>query len=168
MGKPRERQFIVDYVTARFPGKRVIFNCPLGPVPETLIATWGRAKALRVSRGLRPEVDALVFDGQTLIFIESKIREWLNGISKLPVYARMADDTPELQAYKSWTRRMILAIPFTSETIQSAARTNGVEIDVFSTPDVESYLIESGKYWTPEWKKAQAERKRTIALLGLD
>lgn len=168
MGKPRERQFIVDYITARFPNKRVIFGCPLGPVPEKLIATWGRAKALKVARGLRPEVDALVFDDQTLIFVEAKIREWLDGISKLPVYAKMTDDTPELQEVRERKRRMVLAIPYTSETMESAARAAGVEVDVFTTPDVENYLRETEKYWTPEWKHAQAERKRLLQLLGLE
>lgn len=168
MGKPRERQFIIDYVLSRFPDKRVIFSCPLGQVPEKLIATFGRAKALKVGRGLRPEVDALVFDSHTLIFVEAKIKNWLDGIAKLPVYAGMIEDTPELEEYRSWPRRMILCLPFTSESVQSAARAAGVEVDEFSTPDVEAYLIELEKYWTPEYRKSRGELLRARELLGLE
>jgi hypothetical protein len=168
MGKPRERQFIVDYIMARFPTRRVIFSCPLGQVPEKLIATFGQAKALKIGRGIRPEVDALVFDGHTLVLIEAKIKNWLNGIAKLPVYAGMVDDTPELAEYRGWPRRMILCLPFTSESVASAARAAGVEVDEFSTPDVASYLTELEKYWTPEYRSRRAELLRARELLGLE
>lgn len=168
MGKQRERQYIVDYVMARYPDKRVIYSCPLGQVPETLIATFGRVKALKVGRGLRPEVDALVFDDHTLIFIEAKIKNWLDGIAKLPVYAGMTEDTPELEEFRTWRRRMVLCLPFNSESVQSAARAAGVEIDEFTTPAVEDYLVELEKYWTPEYRKTREERLRTLNLLGLD
>lgn len=167
-GKPRERQLIRDYIAAKFPDRRVIFGAPLGPVPERLIATFGKAKALKIGRGLRPEVDALVFEDSTLIFVEAKIKNWLDGISKLPIYAKMTDDTPELQEYINWRRRMILCIPYPNESVESAARAAGVEVDDFTTPEVDVYLQELEKYWTPEWRKAQEDKKRARELLGLD
>ena len=168
MAKQRERKLIQDYILARYPGRRVIFGCPLGPVPERLIATWGPQKALRVGRGLRPEVDALVFEDSTLILVEAKIVKWMDGVSKLPVYKGLVPTTPELQQYRDWPVYMVLCIPWLTESIMASARSVGVSVDEFTTPDLELYVQELHKYWTSEYRIAREEKRRARELLGLE
>ena len=168
MSQQRERALIRAYITDRFPGRRVIYGCPLGPVPEVLVAAWGLRKALRVGRGVRPEVDALVFDDSNLVLIEAKILKWLDGISKLPVYKGLVDTTPELQEYKAWPRRMVLCTPWVNESIEASGVSAGVEVDQFATPEVDAYFTELGKYWTKEYRESRAAKKRAREILGLE
>lgn len=168
MGKPRERQLIRDYIADRYPNSNVIFNCPLGPVPELLVATWGARKALRVGRGLRPEVDALVIEPGMLHLIEAKIIKWVDGISKLPVYRALVPTTPELEPYRDYKIHLILCTPWANEPIVEAAKRLWVDIDIFTTPEVDEYVGEMGKYWTGDYRKAREERNRARSLLGLE
>ncbi|MBU2060205.1 MAG: hypothetical protein KKB38_21040 [Gammaproteobacteria bacterium] len=168
MGKPRERDLIRHYVVARYPERRVILGCPLGPVPERLIATWGARKALRVGRGLRPEVDALIFEDSKLVLIEAKILKWLDGLAKLTLYKSLIPSTPELQEYRDWPVEMVLCTPWSMESIEEAARASGIRIDVFITTDIQEYVEELGKYWTSDYKARREERKRAREALGLD
>lgn len=168
MSRQVERALIRDYILEKYPDKRVIFGCPLGPAPEKLIATWGAAKALRVARGLRPEVDAVVFEDHTLVLVEAKVTAWMDGLSKLPVYSGLVDTTPELVEYVSWERRMVLCLPYPNESVYESAKVLGVVVDSFTTPEVDEAIRDREKYWTPEWKHRQAEVKRVRALLGLE
>lgn len=168
MGQQRERALISSYIRDRFPRSRVILGAPLGPVPEQLTATWGRFKALRVARGLRPEVDALVFDNHRLVLIEAKILKWVDGLAKLPLYKGLVATTPELQEYVSWPVDMVLVTPWTSENIQAAAQALGVQVEVYSTPEVEVYAQELHKYWTSEYQSARSDKRRARELLGLE
>lgn len=168
MGKPRERALIQDYIAQRYPNHHVIMGCPLGPVPESIIATWGRTKALRIARGMRPEVDALVFQDSKLIMIEAKIFKWVDGLAKLPMYKGLIPTTPELEQYKDLEVEMVLCTPWTSETIEAAAAAMGVRVDVYSTPDIDVFVEETHKYWTKEYQSARDEKKRARSLLGLE
>jgi len=168
MGKPRERALIREYIAQRYPRSHVIFDCALGPVPEVLIAAWGARKALRVGRGLRPVVDALVITDGSLVLVEAKIIRWLDGISKLPVYSGLVPTTPELAEYRDRPRRMILCTPWAGESVLAAAAGVGVEVEEFSTPEVDDYVRELDKYWSREYQAARADKKRARELLGLE
>lgn len=168
MGKPREREMIRAYIAQRYPDQHVIFGCPLGPVPEVLTVAWGARKALRVGRGLRPEVDALVIQNRSLIMVEAKVVKWMDGLSKLPVYKGLVPTTPELEEYRGYPVRMILCTPWANESIRASAEGVGVEIDEFSTPEVDAYIEEMGKYWSREYQAARQEKKRAREILGLE
>lgn len=168
MSQQRERALIGAYIRERWPARRVILGCPLGPVPLTLVATWGRIKAARLARGIRPEVDALVFDDHRLVIIEAKIVKWLDGLAKLPLYKGLVATTPELLEYLDWPVDMVLCTPWANESIDAAAAAQGVRVDVFSTPEVEVYAQELGKYWTKEYRERRQERKLALERLGLE
>jgi len=168
MGQQRERRLVSEYVAERFPRARVIMGCPLGPAPEKLVATLGPRKALRVARGLRPEVDALVIENHRLIMVEAKIRAWIDGIAKLPVYKSLVPTTPELEQYTDYPVEMRLCFPWHSETIEAAAKNLGVVLDVFHKPWIDEYLEELGKYWSGEYITGRAEKKRMREILGVE
>lgn len=168
MGAQRERRLIGEYIAYKFPKSRVIFGCPLGPVPEKLIATLGPRKALRMARGLRPEVDAVIVQNHRLVLVEAKIMKWLDGIAKLPVYKGLVPTTQELQPYRDYEVEMRLCLPWTSETVEEAAKSVGVTVDVFHRPWVDEYLEELGKYWSEEYRSARAEKRRLREIFGLE
>jgi len=168
MGQQRERRLIAEYIAAKFPKDRVIFGCPLGPAPQKLVATLGPRKALRMARGLRPEVDALVVRDRRLIMVEAKIRAWVDGIAKLPLYKSLVPTTPELEHYHGYDVEMRLCFPWHSEIIEAAANNLGVVLDVFHKPWIDDYLTELGKYWSGEYITARAEKKRMREIFGLE
>jgi len=168
MGEQRERRLIAEYIVDRFPRSQVIYGCPLGPVPQHLVATLGPRKALRMARGLRPEVDALVIQDHRLILVEAKIQKWLDGIAKLPVYRSLIPTTEELKEYQGWEVEMRLCFPWYSESVEAAAKGAGVVLDVFHQPWIDEYLTELGKYWSEEYQAARAEKKRMREIFGLE
>ena len=168
MGQQRERRLVAEYIVDRFPRAHVIYGCPLGPVPEKLVATLGPRKALRMARGLRPEVDALVVLDHKLILVEAKMQRWVDGIAKLPVYRSLIPTTPELQQYKEHEVEMRLCFPWESENVREAARQAGVVLDVFHQPWIDDYLAELGKYWSNEYIAARAEKKRMRGIFNLE
>jgi len=168
MGQQRERRLIAEYIAAKFPKDRVIFGCRLGPVPEKLVATLGPRKALRMARGMRPEVDALVIRDRRLILVEAKIIRWIDGIAKLPLYKSLVATTPELEAYQDHDIEMRLCFPWSSETIEAAANSLGVVLDIYHQPWIDEYLTELGKYWSGEYITARAEKKRMRELFNLE
>ena len=168
MGQQRERRLIAEYIVDRFPKARVIYGCPLGPVPQRLIATLGPRKALRMARGLRPEVDALVVQDRRLVLVEAKIQRWIDGIAKLPVYKSLVPTTEELKQYQGYDMEMRLCFPWYSETIEEAAKNLGVVLDVFHKPWIDEYLTELGKYWSDEYIAGRAEKKRMREIFGLE
>lgn len=168
MGQQRERRLIAEYIAERFPQERVILGCPLGQAPERLIATLGERKALRVARGLRPEVDALVIKDHQLIMVEAKIQRWVDGIAKLPLYKSLVPTTPELEPYRNYEIEMRLCFPWHSDTIEIAARNLGVILDVYHQPWIDEYLEELGKYWSGEYISAREEKKRMREIFNLE
>lgn len=165
--QPRERQFILDYIQDRYPDRRVKFNCPLGLPPARLVATFGLTQSLKLAMGSRLMVDAVVWGDHKLIIIEAKIREWVNGIAKLPIYKMLIPTTPELAEYWAWPVDMICALPYTSEYIESTAALVGVTIDMFTSAAVDESMAQVAKYQTPEYKRERAEKNATIERLGL-
>lgn len=166
--KPRERQFILDYITARYPDNRVKYNCPLGLPPARLVATFGLTQSLKLAMGSRLMVDAVVWEDNKLILVEAKIREWVNGIAKLPIYKMLVPTTPELEEYWSWPVEMVLALPYTSDYIESTAELVGVRVDSYTSAAVDESMAMVQKYQTPEWRRSQAERRATLERLGLE
>lgn len=168
MGQQREGRLIAEYIADRFPRAQVFFGCPLGPVPEKLIATLGPRKALRMARGLRPEVDALVVQDHRLILVEAKIQRWIDGIAKLPLYKSLIPTTPELEQYQGYEVEMRLCFPWQAENVEEAAKGAGVVLDVFHQPWIDDYLTELGKYWSSEYRAQRAEKKHMREIFGLE
>ena len=169
MAQARERLLLAEYIKAFYPNHRVKLGCPLGPVAESLIFEYGAAKAYKVARPMRPEVDALIWDDKRLILVEAKILRWVDGLSKLPLYSSMVPQTPELQEYISWPRVVRLVIPFVQENMAAVASSWGIEVVQFSIPEIDKYLTEELPYYqTAEYRQKRVELLAARKNLGLE
>lgn len=169
MAEQRERLLLAKYLEHKYPHHRRQTNVPLGLPHPTLVAEFGMQLALRMGIKMRPNIDCLVWDNGTLVLIEAKVIRWVDGLSKLPFYNAMIPDTPELEQYQDWPRRMVLVVPFTQENMLSVAKRLGVEVEYFSTPEIDHYVqVTLPYYQTADYKRRQAELKATQRALGVE
>ena len=154
------------YIKEYYPDQEVRLRCPLGPIPDELKELYGPAKAARVYRPSRPEVDALVVLPGALLIIEAKIFKYMDGLSKLPVYKALVPKTPELDVFDNRPVIMHLLIPAPIPWVKAAAPDMGVEVYTEAPDWVLQIWEERDKYWTPESRMKRAERKALLEKLG--
>jgi len=162
-----ESRMMAEYVLDKFPQYRVMLRQPLGPPVVGADVFPDMARRLNASRPWRPEVDAVVVLEDHLLFVEGKVNEPLYGLAKLPAYAALADETPELAAWKGWEVRMRLVVPFPVTWLELAAQKAGVEVDVYFKPWMQTYLDYVGSYHTQANRRFRAERQAAREKLGL-
>ena len=169
MNVPRERALLSAYISERFPKSHVKIDCPLGKVPEALTFEYGPTKAYRVYRVMRPKVDALIIERDRLILIEAKVIRWVDGIAKLLLYAGMIPFTPDLSEYYTLPITKRLVIPYAQDTMIEAATANGIEVDEFTTPEINDYVQNDlARYNTRSYRREREARKDTLRMLGLE
>ncbi len=161
-----EPRWVSWYIKEHYPNAEVRLRCPLGPIPDELKELYGPAKAARVYRPSRPEVDALVIRPDALILIEAKIFKYMNGLSKLPVYKSLVPQTPELAVFRGRSVKMHLLLPTTIPWVTAAAPSLGVEVKTAAPDWVTQIWEERDKYWQPEARLRRAERKALLKRLG--
>ena len=154
------------YVKEFYPTEEVRLRCPLGPIPDELKALYGPAKAAGVYRPWRPEVDALVVLPRYILLIEAKIFKYMDGLSKLPVYASLVKKTPELSVLLPRDIIMHLLIPTVIPWVIVAAAEAGVEVKIVAPDWVMGFWRERDLYWTPENRMRREERKELLKKLG--
>lgn len=162
-----ESRFVSEYIEDRYPKTLKKIRVPLGPLDPEDIAMYGLAAAARRMRAWRPEVDAIVVTKTEMILVEGKIIKVMDGLSKLPVYAKLAEVTPDLAEYTNRKMRMILATPKPPTWAMQVAPDFGVEIDIFKPVWLEDYYNRREKYWTAEGRYEREKRKNTMKELGL-
>jgi len=154
------------YIKEHYPDDEVRLRCPLGPIPAELSEIYGPAKAARVYRPSRPEVDALVILPGALLIIEAKIFKYMDGLAKLPVYKALVPKSPELMIFKNRPVIMHLLIPAEIPWVKAAAPEMGVEVYTWAPEWVRQIWEERDKYWTPESRLRRADRKALLEKLG--
>ena len=141
-------------------------RCPLGPIPPELKELYGPAKAAKVYRPSRPEVDALVVLPGAILLIEAKIFKYMDGLAKLPVYAALVPKTPELMVFSGRPVIMHLLLPAPIPWVKAAAPDLGVEVYTWAPEWVLRIWEERDRYWTPEAKLRREARKALLRRLG--
>jgi len=137
----------------------VRLRCPLGPIPDELKELYGPAKAARVYRPSRPEIDALVVLDDALILIEAKIFKYMDGLAKLPVYASLVPATAELDVFSDRRLEKHLLIPKAIPWVIAAAPGLGVEVKTVAPDWLLEIWEERDKYWLPQARSQRAQRK---------
>ncbi len=161
-----EPRWVSHYIKENYPDAEVRLRCPLGPIPDALKELYGPAKAARVYRPSRPEVDAVVILEDQLILVEAKIFKYMDGLAKLPVYASLMKKTPEFSIFMNRRIVMHLLLPTAIPWVVAAAPDLGVEVKT-SAPDwVVQIWEERDSYWTPSSKMRRMERKALLEKLG--
>lgn len=126
----------------------------------------GPAKAARIHRPWRPEVDALVILPGALLLIEAKIMKYMDGLSKLPIYKALVPHTAELSVFSNRPVIMHLLLPAKIPWIMDVAKDVGVEVYTWAPDWVLRIWEERDKYWTPESRMRRADRKAILEKLG--
>ena len=161
-----EPQWVSWYIKEYYPDAEVRMRCPLGPIPDELKQLYGPAKAARVYRPSRPEIDALVILPGALLLIEAKVIRYMDGLAKLPVYAALVPLTPELLVFRKLPILMHLLLPVRIPWVIAAAPALGVEV-ITAAPDwVLRKWEDRDKSWTAEARMRRAERKALLKQLG--
>ena len=158
---PRERRYIVEWANERFPEAEKMFNVPLGPVPESLIAELGSLeKAARTFRSWRPKIDAVLKLPDKAIFAEAEILDPKNAIGDLLYYRELIPETPDLGEILNMKHEFWLVIPTYLKWVQDFATKRGIIVDIYTPEWLADYLEEWKKYTTPEGMLKRMERKR--------
>ena len=162
-----EPRWVSQYIKEFYPHAEVHLRCPLGPIPEEYKKLYGPAKAARIYRPWRAEVDALVVTPGALILIEAKIQKYMNGLSKLPVYKALLPSTPEFKPMLE-TRGILmhLLLPYPIPWVVKAAERMGVEVIDWVPDWVAEVWEDRDKYWTSEYRLKREERKDLLERLG--
>ena len=161
-----EPRWVSWYIKEQYPDAEVRMRCPLGRIPVELKALHGPAKAARVYRPWRPEVDALVILPGALVLIEAKIQKYMDGLAKLPIYGALVPYTAELAVFSDRPVLLHLLLPVKIPWIMDVAKDVGVEVYTLAPDWVLQVWEERDKYWLPEARLKRAERKELLAKLG--
>lgn len=161
-----EPRWVSWYIKTYYPDEEARLRCPLGPIPEELKKLYGPAKAARVYRPSRPEVDACVVLPGAILLIEAKIQKYMDGLSKLPVYAALVPKTPEMMPLLPRPILKHLLIPVPIPWVVAAAPEMGVEVKTVAPDWVIQIWEERDLYWTPESRMRRMERKELLKKLG--
>jgi len=161
-----EPRWVSWYIKEHYPDAEARLRCPLGPIPPELTELYGPAKAAKVYRPSRPEVDALVVLPDALILIEAKVFKYMDGLSKLPVYAALARKSPELAVFMDRPIQMHLLLPIEVPWVASVAEDLGVTVVTEAPPWLMEIWRERDKYWGPEARLRREERKALLKRLG--
>lgn len=161
-----EPRWVSWYIKEFYPDAEIRLRCPLGPIPDAIKELYGPAKAARVYRPSRPEVDALVILEDALLLIEAKIFKYMDGLAKLPVYKALVPKSPELMIFSDRPVIMHLLIPKAIPWVTAAAPDLGVEVYTWAPEWVLQIWEERDKYWQPEARIRRAERKALLGRLG--
>ncbi|MDR7492444.1 MAG: hypothetical protein QN122_13485 [Armatimonadota bacterium] len=184
-----ERRLVAEYAATKLAAYVVFMNMPLGPGLEEERFTPRRAQTARALRGWRPAVDALAIlappaeirlehqgrllvvaaapPGATVLLIEGKILEMLDGMAKLPFYAKLVPKTPELQGLADATIRMRLVTPRPRPWLEPVAAEFGIELDYFEPEWIRDYWDWRDGYWSREYRIQREEILRARRRLGL-
>jgi len=154
------------YIKEFYPDDEIHLRCPLGPIPDELKKLYGAAKAARVYRPSRPEVDALVILPGAILLIEAKVTKYMDGLSKLPVYAALVPKTPELMPFMKRPILMHLLLPVAIPWVKAVAPEMGVEVITWAPEWVLQRWEDRDKSWTAEARMLRRERKELLSRLG--
>ena len=161
-----EPRWVSWYIKENYPDAEIRLRCPLGPVPDELKELYGPAKAARVYRPSRPEVDALVVLDDAILLVEAKILKYMDGLAKLPVYAALVKKTAELDVLMPRRIIMHLLLPRQIPWVRSVAQDLGVTVKIAAPQWVMDIWEDRDKYWTPTARMRREDRKAILKGLG--
>src|SRR3990167_3798782 len=162
-----ETRLIAEYVKEVYAAFPVTLGQPLGVVSEELMAQEGYAKAIRMSRPNRPEVDALVLLPRYLLLIEAKVWHIVDGMAKLPLYKSLIPFTPELKQYRDLPVVMELVVPWTNPNLETMCAASGIQLAIYKPAWINEVVQRVQNYGTREYRLAREEKLKNRELLGL-
>lgn len=183
-----EPRLVTEYVNQTWPDALVMYDVPLGPVPQNLALKVGEAQAARIARTARPKCDALVILPDEIVLIEGKIMDVNQGLGMLYLYKIAIPMTPELQEYltyrapgmgaqlmqtgpETWFKRtkpirMILVAANPPEWASTICEHTEIEVVHFCPEWAGEYMAWRNREGTKGRIRARAKRKEVLTSLG--
>jgi len=154
------------YTKKHYPTEELSLRCPLGPIPDDMKRRHGPAKAARIYRPSRPEVDGLIVLPGAILLIEAKVTKYREGLGALVVYESLINETPELQPLlpRPVLKHLLLCQPIPWVVV--SARKLGIEIMIDAPDFVIDYWSRQNRYWTAEARIIREEWKALLNKLG--
>jgi len=163
-----EPRWVSYYCAKHYPRDIVKLRCPLGPIPEDLKKAVGEARGIKMYRPWRPEVDGLVILPGAIRLVEAKIFKYMDGLSKLPVYAGLVPTTPELKSWKDLPVQMVLLIPAKIDWVFTAASQQNIAVDTDAPDFIRQAWEERDRYWTKPYVEKREKRKEFMRRQGFE
>lgn len=164
----RERRYIAEYMADRFPEGNWILNVPLGPVPDYLVNNHGYQKASKVYRPTRPRVDAVHWNDERYLVIESKVREVKTGVGDLAFYRSLIPQTLDLPYYNGQPFVYRLVVPWGIDWIIASAAELGFEVDIYWQEWIDDYARERQHYHTAQYRAEREKKLHLRKVLGVE
>jgi hypothetical protein len=138
----RDRRYVVEYVSGKWPNDTQFFNLRMGPAPISVAEAYPGLDVDRYARVWKKTCDAVVVTKDEIILIEGELRRPTEGLGELLVYRDLINTTPELKPYLGKKVRTVLLCPIIDPTMTMQLRDNKVELELFKPAWVEQYLRE--------------------------
>jgi hypothetical protein len=183
-----EPRLVTEYVTQTWPDAIVLYDVPLGPVPQNLAQKVGEAQAARIARTARPRADAIIVLPSEIVLLEGKIMDVNQGLGMLDLYEHAIPLTPELQPHLMMQRierthrddntevtdvwqeakpiRKVLVAANPPEWASTICPRAGIEIVVFCPEWATEYMAWRNREGTKARLAARANRKNALIALG--
>lgn len=161
-----EPRLVSEYCLTRWPRAIVMHDVPLGPNEKTVVDENGKHMELTNWRPFRPRADAIVITESELWLIEGKVLRVLDGLTKLPFYAELIDETPELEPYWNLPVKMLLITPSLPGWGATLAMRFGIIVEYFHPPWVHDYIEGVQAQWTGTARQGRAKRHAVLESLG--
>jgi len=157
-----EAEYVAEYVSAEFPGEKVVYHCRLGtwPTPLTEVALSEEEQAmLRVRMRW---ADAVILLPKKILVVEGKLRasEFLKGLGELQLYVHLVPHTEEFLAWKGTPVVGRLLIPIADPVVEAIARQQGIETAVYKPKFWKEFLT------AIQPRQARAIRPEEVQFLG--
>lgn len=163
-----EVRLVSEFLLKEYPKFETIRAQPLGRVNDSLLASVGYEKGIKMMRPFRPEVDAVVVLPRHLVIIEAKIWNVINGLAKLPLYKSLVPFTPELQRYMPREIIMELVVGWTNDNLAIMARDLDVRVKVFCPAWIEEVVQKMHQYWTRDYQEARQKKLEMREYFGVE
>ena len=163
-----EGPFLSSYILSHYAKFPVLYDQGLGAIPDEYLRKYGTAKGIAMYDPTRLHVDAIVLLPRYFLLIEAKVWEVMLGLGKLPIYASLAHITPELKQYQPREVLLELVVARTNDNLETAARSVGVKVVLYSTPEVVTALRDRENYQLPEYRAKREQILKTRESLGLE
>ena len=138
--QPAETRLVAEYLAIHYPDARTLQRVRVGRIPSEL-PDGGLSPAELAMLGVwRRWVDAVVFDGLTVLLIEASIRPNPGKVSQLDLYMRLFPATPEFADYRAADLRGRLVFAMEDPVVCGLAAERGYTVAVFRPPWVDAYL----------------------------
>ena len=168
MPSGQEPLFVSEFVVDRFAGRRVAFNVPLGAIPQSFVDAYGSVKAAAVAHPWRPRVDAVIWDGDSMVLLEGEIDSPRGGLSDLLFYRGLWRQTAEYAEYHALPLRLLLVVPWSPDWLSAYAEAESIELATYTPAWVADITRRVSDYQTAPYRQRRADRKRALQQLGLE